>query len=126
MKLKRTLQLALSILALFLISSCAKDEPSILKVFVKSNSNTQVENATVRIVGDLSKETPEHLEERNSNENDVAIFNLDDFFSKYSKGDGKVAYFNVYLKDTVSLFNLVGNVKVKANITSTMTVYLKK
>lgn len=126
MKLKKIIILGFSLFAIFLIASCAKDEPSLLKVFVKSSSITNVENATVRIVGDLSKETPEYLEERNTNENGVAIFNLDELYDTYSKGDKKVAYFKVYLKDTVGLFNYVGNVKTKANITTTETVYFKK
>lgn len=125
MKLKNSLKLVLSIFALLLIASCVKDEPSILKIFVKSSSITTVENARIRIVGDLGKGTPEHLEERNSNENGVAIFKLDDFFSKYAKGDDKVAYFNVYIKDTTGYFDFAGNVKTKAYITSTETVYLK-
>ena len=115
----------LVLFVLLLMPSCAKDEPSLLKIFVKSSSITLVENATVRIVGDLDKETPEYLEEKKSNENGVAQFNLDDFYSQYGKKDEKIAYFNVYVKDTVGYFNYVGNVKTRAHITATETVYIK-
>ncbi len=125
MKLRTKLSIVLGVFALLLIASCAKKEPSLLKIFVKSSSITHVENITVRIVGDLDKDTPEYLEEKKSNENGLAQFNLDDFYSQYGKKDEKVAYFNVYIKDTVGYFDYVGNVKTKANITSTETVYLK-
>lgn len=125
MKLKNNIKIGLSLLALLIITSCVKDEDSILKIFVKSSSNTQVENATVRIVGDLKKETPEYLKEELSNENGVAIFKLDDLYDGYSKDEKKVAYFKVYLMDTLGKYNFASNVKTKANITSTETVYLK-
>lgn len=125
MKLNNKLKLGIGLLVFLFITSCVKDEPSILKIFVKSKSNTHTEGALIRIVGDINKDTPEHLEEKLSNENGVAIFKLDDFFDQYSKNEDKVAFFNVYTKDTLGHFHYTNKVKAKENLTATETVYLK-
>lgn len=124
MKLKNKIKLGLSIIALLLIASCAKDDPSVLKIYVKSNNDNIEQGVRVRIVGNLEKGTPEHLEEKITNENGAAIYDLDSFFKQYPKKDTKVAYFRVYVKDSTGYFDLAGNAKAKGYITSTETVYI--
>ncbi|HEU0226545.1 MAG TPA: hypothetical protein VFQ86_02310 [Arachidicoccus soli] len=107
------------------LPSCQKENPSILKVYVRASNNILKANASVRIVGDLSKNTPEYLKETKTNEQGVAVFNLEDLFDKYKKDEDKVAYFTVYAKDT-SLYYTTGTARAKANITYTTTITLKQ
>lgn len=107
-----------------IVLSCKKDPPSILKIYVRSSKYTLVTGATVRIVGDIDKDTPEYLKEGLTNDQGVAIFNLGDLFEKYDKKATKVAYFTVYAKDT-SLYYTTMNARAKANMTYTSTITLE-
>ncbi|PWH85603.1 hypothetical protein [Brumimicrobium oceani] len=108
-----------------LMSSCTKDEPSVLKIFVRSQANILTPNAQVRIVGDVDKDTPEYLEEKKTNESGVAIFELDELFDQYGKNDDKIAYFTVYAKDTAEFFTL-GTARAKQYLTSTETIIINE
>lgn len=117
---------ALIIVAALLVAvlySCADKEPSVLKVYVRSGDYILTEGAMVRIIADIEKGTPEFMAEKKSNESGVALFNLDELFDSYGKDDEKVAYFNVYAKDT-SLFKPAGKARAKANLTSTATIVI--
>lgn len=119
-----------SLIALFsimsvLLPSCKKENPSILKIYVRSTKGILVPSTKVRIVGDISKDTPEYLKEERTNEQGVATFKLDDLFDKYAKDKEKVAYFTVYAKDT-SLYYTTITARAKANMTYTSTINLKE
>ncbi|MEX1193093.1 MAG: hypothetical protein WEA99_14080 [Brumimicrobium sp.] len=105
-----------------LLISCKKD-PSILKVYVRSNNHVLTPDAKVRIVGDISENTPEHFQETRTNESGVATFNLDDLFDSYDSGQEKVAIFTLYAKDSSSLFTSK-SIRTKAYVTSTETITL--
>lgn len=121
---KRTL-FVLSILMTTILFSCKEKDPSILKIYVRSNVYALTEGATVRIVGDLSKNTPEYFDEKTTNESGVAIFNLDGLFDQYGKDEEKVAYFNVYTKGAAQYYT-VTQVRSKAHLISTGTVVLEE
>ena len=108
-----------------LMSSCTKDEPSVLKIFVRSQANILTPNAQVRIVGDINKDTPEYLDEKKTNESGVAIFELDELFDQYGKNEDKVAYFTVYARDTAEFFTL-GTARAKQHLTSTETIIINE
>lgn len=114
----------LSMLLMATLFSCKEKDPSILKVYVRSGDYILTPNATVRIVGDLSKGTPEYFDERKTNETGVATFNLDDLFDQYGSGDEKVAYFNVYARDTSQNYT-IKQARAKANLTATSTIILE-
>jgi hypothetical protein len=123
MNLKKISSSFFLLLAVVLISACNNDDPSVLKVFVRSNSNVLTPNATVRIVGDISEGTPEYFDERKTNSQGIAFFDLEEHFDAYSKGDDKVAYYTVYARDTSAQFTK-GNARAKAHITSTEKIIL--
>jgi hypothetical protein len=103
--------------------SCKSKEPSILKIFVRSNNFILTPDATVRIVGDLSEGTPEYFEETRTDPSGIAYFELDAFFDTYDKDQDKVAYFTVYAKDSANTFT-VGDARARANLTSTASITL--
>ncbi len=102
---------------------CKSDDPSVLKIYVRSNNFVLTEGATVRIVGDLSEGTPEYFEETTTDASGVAYFQLDDFFNTFDENEDPVAYFTVYAKDTTANFTL-GTAKARANLTSTASITL--
>ncbi len=106
------------------MSSCTKDEPSVLKVFVRSSANILTPGAHVRIVGDVNKDTPEFMAEKKTNESGVAIFELDELFDQYGKKEDKIAYFTVYARDTAE-FPTLGKARAKQYLTSTETIILE-
>ena len=108
-----------------LMSSCTKDEPSVLKIFVRSQANILTPNAQVRIVGDINKDTPEYFDEKKTNESGVAIFELDELFDQYGKNEDKIAYFTVYAKDTAEFYTL-GTARAKQYLTSTETIIINE
>lgn len=103
--------------------SCESKDPAILKVYVRSKDYMLVEGGYVRIIGDTEKGTSEYFDEKRTNSSGVAIFNLDDLFSTYSKDQEKVAYFTVYARDTVPVYT-ISKAKAKAHLTSTVTINL--
>lgn len=118
---------------LFLISSifvvalfaCKSKDPSVLKIYVRSNNLILTEDATVRIVGDLSTGTPEYFDETSSDAQGVAYFQLDEFFDSFDKGEDKVAYFTVYAKDSSNIYT-ASDARARANLTSTASITLEE
>jgi hypothetical protein len=116
-------QLFIALLAFGLIFSCKSKDPSVLKIYVRSNNNILTPDATVRIVGDISEGTPEFFEEKMSDESGVVLFNLDDLFSTYEKEQNAVAHFTLYAKDS-SAFYTTKDVRAKIHLTSVETIIL--
>lgn len=123
MKFKSVILSLIVAMTAVLSTSCEKDDPSVLKIFVRSSDNILTPDASVRIVADVNKDTPEYMDEKQTNESGVAIFKLDDLFEEYDKKDDKVAYFTVYAKDTAE-FPTLGKARAKAHLTSTETIQL--
>ncbi|MFA5574011.1 MAG: hypothetical protein WC994_03030 [Brumimicrobium sp.] len=113
------------VVLMFGFTSCQDKDPSILKVYVRTNSHVLTEGAMVRIVGDKSKDTPEFFAEKKTNESGAALFNLDDLFDSYDKKADKVAYFTVYARDTAAVYT-IDKARAKANLTSTTTIILEE
>lgn len=125
MIIKRFVLFVLIAFGSVVLPSCAKKDPSVLKVFVRSSDFILTEGAKVRIVADINKDTPEYFDEKTTNSSGVAIFTLDELFDEYSKKESKVAYFTVYAKDTVDSYT-IGKARAKAYLTSTETIVLEK
>lgn len=124
MTLTKRILIVMSFLMVATLYSCKEKDPSIFKVYIRSSDYILTEGASVRIVGDISKGTPEYFDEKKSNESGAAVFNLDDLFDKYDKDDEKVAYFNIYARDTAQYFTIRKG-RAKANLTSTATIVLE-
>jgi hypothetical protein len=117
-------QLFIALLAFGLIFSCKSKDPSVLKIYVRSNNNILTPDATVRIVGDISEGTPEYFEEKTTDPTGVVLFNLDDLFSSFEKKENNVAYFTLYAKDT-SNFYTTKKARAKIHLTSVETIILE-
>lgn len=115
--------LIVSLLILGLIFACRSKDPSVLKVYVKSNNFILTPDATVRLVGDISEGTPEFFEEKQTDANGVVNFNLDNLFSSYDEKQNAVAHFTLYAKDS-SAFYTTKNVRAKIHLTSVETIIL--
>lgn len=114
-----------TLISLIALPGCKPKDPSILKVYVRSNNFILTEDAVVRLVGDISEGTPEYFEEKRSDASGVALFELDEFFDSYEKGKDKVAYFTVYAKDSSNTYTS-GDARARAHITSTASITLQE
>lgn len=112
-----------SILFSLMIVGCNPKDPSVLKIFVRSNNFILTEDATVRIVANLSEGVPEYFEETTTDGSGVAYFYLDEYFNTFDMAQDKIGYFTVYAKDSATTFT-VGNAKARAYLTSTASITL--
>lgn len=125
MKFKNAILTLIIGMSLVLVSSCADKDPSVLKVYVRSEANILTPDVNVRIVADINKGTPEFKAETRTNESGAAIFVLDELFDEYGKKDDKVAYFTIYAIDTAE-FPTLGTARAKQYLTSTETIILNE
>ena len=114
-----------ALLSLLVLPGCKPKDPSVLKIYVRSNNFILTEDALVRIVGDLSKGTPEYFAEARSDASGVAYFELDEYFDSFEKGKDKVAFFTVYAKDSSNTFSS-DEARARAHITSTGSITLEE
>lgn len=107
---------------LIVLSSCKKD-PSVLKVFVRSNSGELVGNVKVIIIGDVNSDpaTPAYVDTVLTNSSGFAYFDMEDFFSKLGKKE-TTGYFDVLAKNSTTQGS--GYTRCRAHITNVLTVNL--
>jgi hypothetical protein len=120
----RTLGL-LSLSALLLVlNACKNDDPSVLKVFVRSSNNELMSNAKVIIIADVNSDpaTPAYVDTVMTNSSGFAYFEMDDFFDGLDK-DQTTGYFDIIAKKDVSEGS--GYVRARAHIVTVETVYLQ-
>lgn len=104
------------------LSSCKK-EPSIIKIFVRSDSNAKVKDAKVIIISDVAVNgyKTEDVDTLFTNVDGVAEFNKDDYFKNAGKKN-TVAYFDIVVKYGTKVGE--GRIRSRAHTTSVETVYL--
>ncbi|OFZ67425.1 MAG: hypothetical protein A3D92_25335 [Bacteroidetes bacterium RIFCSPHIGHO2_02_FULL_44_7] len=115
--------LALIIVFAGFLKSCKNDDPSVIKIFVRSASNELVEGAKVIIVGDVNSNPPtlEYVDTVVTNNSGFAYFNVQPHFDEGDK-DYTVGYFDVIVKfQTKTAF---GTVRSRVHTTAVETVYL--
>jgi hypothetical protein len=110
------------IAVLVVLSSCKKD-PSILKVFVRSDNNELVANAKVVIIADINSEpaTPAYVDTVQTNSSGFAYFDMEEFFSQLGKKE-TTGYFDVIAKK--DLLQGDGYIRCRKGITNVITVIL--
>ena len=113
-------------LLVFLVSflhSCKNDDPSAVKIFVRSASNELVEGAKVVIIGDLNSEPPtlEYVDTVITNESGFALFNLKAYYD-LAGDDNQVAYFDVVVKTDTK--QALGYIRSRSHTTAVETIYL--
>jgi hypothetical protein len=110
------------VLALCVVSSCKNDDPSIIKVFVRSATNELLNGAQVVIIGDVNSNPPTnaYVDTAITNSSGFATIDLVNYFSGTSKD--AAAYFDVLV--TKDGKDGAAYVRCKAHITSVETVFL--
>ena len=111
------------VLAAGFLKSCKNDDPSVIKIFVRSASNELVEGAKVIIIGDVDS-NPATLPWQDTvitNNSGFASFNVQAHFDKGDK-DYTVGYFDVIAKTTTK--TATGYIRSRVHTTAVETVYL--
>ena len=112
-----------SLISILLVLSSCKKDPSVLKVFVRSENNQLVENAKVIIIADVNSDlpTPEYVDTVQTNGSGFAYFDLEDFYAKMGKKE-TVGYFDVLAKQDPKQGN--GYIRCRKHITNVITVII--
>ncbi len=113
----------LFLVALALFTGCKNNDPSVLKIFVRSASNELVKDAQVVIIGDVNSTpaTLAHVDTLVTNSSGFAAFSLDDYYTAAGE-ENTVAYFDVLVKKDPK--QAQANVRCRAHITTVETIYL--
>jgi hypothetical protein len=121
--LKVTTLFALLFVSFSALVSCKRD-PSVMKIFVRSDSNQLENNAKVIIIGDVysNPATKAYVDTLFTNSTGFAVFDMTDYFGdKPTKGE--VGYFDIIVKKDTRTGT--GRIRCRANITNVETVYLQ-
>ena len=106
---------------LVIISSCKNDDPSTLKIFVRSANNELQSGAKVVVIGDVNSNPPTnaYVDTLVTNESGFAAFNMQEFFDS---SDETTGYFDLIIKkDDKTAF---GYVRCREHITTVETIFL--
>jgi hypothetical protein len=104
-----------------LVSSCKNDDPSTLKIFVRSANNELQSGAKVVVIGDVNSNPPTnaYVDTLVTNESGFAAFNMQEFFDS---SDETTGYFDLVIKkDDKTAF---GYVRCREHITTVETIFL--
>lgn len=120
--LKGSLVSCLFLLMVATLSGCKNDDPSVLKIFVRSASNELLNGAEVVIIGDPNSKpaTVAYVDTLLSNGSGFATFNMDSYFN--NAGGETVGYFDVVVKKNGK--QGTGYVRCRQHITTVETVFL--
>ncbi len=111
-------------LAIGFTQSCKNKEPSVVKVFVRNQSNQLVSGAKVIIVGDVTSNpaTIAYVDTVITNQSGFAYFNVEPHYDLGDK-DYEVAYFDIIVQTTA--FSGAGNIRSRIHTTAVETVYIQ-
>ncbi len=109
-------------IALCVVSSCKNDDPSVMKIFVRSATNELLNGAQVVIIGDVNSNPPTkaYVDTAITNSSGYVSIDLSEYFSGAGKNDA--AYFDVLAKKDGK--EGAAYVRCKAHITSVETIFL--
>lgn len=123
-KLKKGSIISSLFLLLFVVlTACKNDDPSVLKIFVRSASNELIQGAEVVIIGDVNSDpaTLPFVDTVSTNGSGFALFNMDEYYTEAGK-DNTIAYFDVLVKKNDKEAHIY--VRCRAHITTVETVFL--
>jgi hypothetical protein len=111
------------VLMIAISQSCKNDNPSIIKVFVRSASNELVVGAKVVIIGDINSNpaTNAYVDTLVTNNSGYVAFNMDDYFTAAGP-DNTVGYYDIVVKANSKTG--FGYVRGRVHTTAVETVYL--
>lgn len=105
------------------LGGCKNDDPSVLKIFVRSENNELLNGAQVVVIGDPNSNpaTLEYVDTLFTNGSGFAQFNMDPYFNM-AGGDNSVGYFDVIVKKDGK--QGTEYVRCRHHITTVETVFL--
>jgi hypothetical protein len=106
-----------------ILQGCKEKDPSIIKIFVRSNANALVSDARVVIIGDINSNPPtrEYVDTLLTNASGFAEFNMEDYYGAKPK-KGETGYFDIVVKKDTRVAE--GRIRARANITNVETIKL--
>lgn len=104
-----------------LFSGCKNDDPSVLKIFVRSANNELQNGAKVVIIGDLQSNPPTnaYVDTLVTNQSGFCTFNMQDYFDNAEETTG---YFDLVIKKDDKTAD--GRVRCREHITTVETIFL--
>lgn len=116
--------LSLVVLSFGFLHSCKNDNPSVIKVFVRSASNELVPGAKVVIIGDVNSnpETFAYVDTVVTNGSGFAYFNVQPYYDDAGEEDSPVAYFDIVAKTDAK--TAMGYIRSRVHTTAVETIFL--
>lgn len=116
--------LAMVVLFAGFLKSCKNNDPSVIKIFVRSASNELVEGAKVIIIGDVDSNpaTIAYVDTVVTNNSGFAQFDVQPHYDLSNDKDYTVAYFDIIVKYESK--TATGYVRSREHTTAVETVYL--
>ncbi len=123
-KFSKTFLFIGALLTIVMLASCKNKEPSLAKIFVRSNSNQLMKEARVIIIGDVTSdpETFAYVDTLFTNSSGFVTFDLTDYYTTNGEKENPVAYFDVIAKKETKTG--YGRVRCRVHVTSVETVFL--
>lgn len=120
-KFAKILMVAPVVLTVLSFSSCKNDDPSTLKVFVRSANNELQSGAKVVVIGDVNSNPPTnaYVDTLVTNESGFVAFNMQEFFDNSVETTG---YFDLVVKKDAK--TAYGYVRCREHITTVETIFL--
>ena len=109
-----------------LLSSCEPRDPAILKVFVRTSTNSLVNNARVVVIGDQQSTptTMDFVDTVFTNSSGFATINMDQYFDKYRNGnENTTGYFDIIVDNGIDSGS--GKTRCRIHTTSVETIYIQ-
>lgn len=113
----------LFLLVVGLFTGCKNDDPSVLKIFVRSASNELLQGAQVVVIGDVNSNPPTlaYVDSSLTNASGFTSINMDEYFNT-SGPDNTTGYFDVLVSKDGK--EGAAYVRCRAHITTVETVFL--
>ena len=114
---------SLFLLTAGLLSSCKNNDPSVLKIFVRSASNQLLSSAQVVIIGDVNSNpaTLAYVDTIQTNASGFATFDLNEYFNAAGESNS-IGYFDVLVEKNGQVG--AGYVRCRSHITTVETIFL--
>ena len=111
------------VLFIVILQSCKNDDPSVVKVYVRSASNQLVGDAQVVIIGDVNSNpvTNPYVDTLLTNSSGFAQFNVAPYYDAADK-DQTVAYFDIIAKTDTK--TVEGYIRSRVNTTAVESLFL--
>jgi hypothetical protein len=122
--MKKLVIIGLLFVSLGLFTACKNDNPSVIKVFVRSASNELVEGAKVIIIGDVTSNpmTMAWVDTIVTNNSGFAFFNMSAYYEAAGAEANPVAYFDIIARTATK--EIDGYIRSRVHTTAVETVFL--